>query len=155
MLLVREVEFQRAGIKTSLVGVAEIADSLCLVDSSSLRFVLDNLVDNAVRSMADAPRKVLQVAVDRTQTELTLRISDTGKGIDETMQTNIFNGRTSDRPDGGAGLFRTREILQKWRGEIQLLDSAPGQGTTFIVKLRAAARIVAPVAGNKQLRGHG
>ncbi len=152
MLLVREVEFQRSAIETRLMS-ADVPEPLCLIDSSSLRFVLDNLVDNAIRAMVNSPDKVLRVEVERRTTEMLLRISDTGKGIETEMQENIFNGRTSDRQGGGAGLFRSREILQKWRGEIVLAKSVSGQGTTFIVKLRAAAEIEADDESVKTLYG--
>ncbi len=155
MLLVREVEFQRADVETQLVITDEAADTLCLIDSSSLRFILDNLVDNAVRAMATTPHKVLRVEVARGPKELTLRVSDTGKGIEMGVQENIFNGRTSDRHGGGAGLFRTREILQKWRGEILLVASETGQGTTFVVKLRAAAEIKPTDDSPRKLYGQG
>ncbi len=141
MLLVREVEFQRAGVETRLLGADQVADPVCLIDSSSLRFILDNLVDNALRAMGDSSVRILTVTVQRSKAELTLEFSDTGFGIAPERQDRIFNGRTSDRVGGGAGLFRTREILQKWRGEILLSESAPGQGTTFVVKLRAATKI--------------
>ncbi len=152
MLLVREVEFQRAGIETRIVG-ADVTEPLCLIDSSSLRFILDNLVDNGFRAMADSSTKVLRVDVERRQAELVLQITDTGKGIETEEQEDIFNGRTSDRPGGGAGLFRSQELLQKWRGELILAKSAPGQGTTFIVKLRAANEIDATDETVKTLYG--
>lgn len=153
MLLVREVEFERAGVDTRLTGIDAVADRVCLIDSSSLRFILDNLIENALRAMSDSPRKLLEIAVDRTPTELTLRVSDTGRGIPAERQDTIFNGRTSDRSGGGAGLFRTREILQRWRGEILLDRSVSGQGTTFIVKLRAANKNEANANGGQALRG--
>ncbi len=155
MLLVREVEFQRAGIGTELVGAAAVTEPLCLIDGSSLRFLLENLVDNAFRAMAEAPDKNLRVEVKRSETEVILKVIDTGKGIASDLQDEIFNGRTSDRAGGGAGLFRTREILQKWRGEIKISESAPGQGTTFVVKLRAAHTIDAAAKADKKLRGAG
>ncbi len=152
MLLVREVEFQRAGIKTVVLG-ADITDPNCLIDSSSLRFILDNLVDNGFRAMADASEKVLRVEIERRSVELVIRISDTGKGIAAEAQSDIFNGRTSDRAGGGAGLYRSQEILQKWRGEIILAQSAPGQGTSFIVKLRAASEAADDEQSVKTLYG--
>lgn len=153
MLLVREVEFERAGVETRLVGQEKVSDPVCLIDSSSLRFMLDNLVENALRAMSDAERKVLEVRFERTAKELVLWISDTGRGIPVDRQESIFNGRTSDRPGGGAGLYRTREILQRWRGEIQIDRSLSGQGTTFVVKLRAANELDDTVPEPRALQG--
>jgi len=153
MLLVREVELECAGVETRLDGVATVGDSVCLIDSSCVRFILDNLIDNAVRAMSDSARRLLVITVERTDTELVLRVSDTGRGIDPDRRDAVFNGRTSDQAGGGAGLFRTREILQRWRGEIQLDDSSTGQGTTFIVKLRAATKMTADTEDVRALRG--
>ncbi len=155
MLLVREVEFQRADVRTELVVADEDADPICLIDSSSLRFILENLVDNALRAMAESPLKVLRMEAVRSRKELILRISDTGKGVAPEVQKDIFNGRTSDRHGGGAGLFRTREILQKWRGEVLLDESRPGKGTTFVVKLRAATELESAAEDAPTLRGRG
>ncbi|MCB1183539.1 sensor histidine kinase [bacterium] len=138
MLLLREVEFQRAGVGARFLGAASGDDLVCLIDSGSLRYVLDNLVNNALRAMAESDRRELIVEASRADREVTLRLTDTGKGIEPEARERIFNGRTSDRLGGGTGLFRSRQILQKWGGEISLAGSAPGQGTTFVVQLRAA-----------------
>jgi two-component system CitB family sensor kinase/CitB family two-component system sensor histidine kinase MalK len=138
LMLVREGEFGRAGIVAEIVGAENIQDSQCLIDNSDLRYVLDNLVDNAVRAMDECENCRLLVQVERTNSEISLHVSDTGGGIPPEIQDKIFSGRFSSRHGGGSGLFRSREILHRWGGEIILADSASGKGTTFIVRLRAA-----------------
>ena len=138
LMLVREGEFGRAGIEAEIVGAENIEDARCLIDNSDLRYVLDNLVDNAVRAMEDCEPCRLLVQVERTNSEISLHVSDTGGGIPPEIQDKIFSGRFSSRHGGGSGLFRSREILHRWGGEIILADSVSGKGTTFIVRLRAA-----------------
>ena len=140
LMLVREGEFGRAGIEAEIVGAENIQDALCLIDSGDLRYVLDNLVDNAVRAMEECDPCRLLVQVERTNSEISLHVSDTGGGIPSEIQDKIFSGRFSSRHGGGSGLFRSREILHRWGGEIILADSASGKGTTFIVRLRAARK---------------
>jgi len=140
MMLVREGEFSRAGIEADIVGAENIQDARCLIDSGDLMYVLDNLVENAVRAMDENEHRRLLVQVERTNTEISLHVSDTGGGIPPEIQEKIFSGRFSTRHGGGSGLFRSREILHRWGGEIILADSVSGQGTTFIVRLRAARK---------------
>ena len=140
MLLVREGEFSRARITANIVGDEDISDALCLVDNGDLRYVLNNLVDNAVRAMEENGNRRLLFQVERNNSEISLHVSDTGRGITPDIQDRIFTGRFSTRTGGGSGLFRSREMLERWGGEIILADATPGQGTTFIVRLRAARK---------------
>ena len=145
MILVREVEFERAGIAVNFSGTDDDLDPVCLIDSGGLRFVLDNLVNNAIHAMADSPRKQLDLAVSREGREVTVRVSDTGCGVPDPLLEKVFNGRTANPAGGGTGLFRSRDILHKWGGEISLAETSFGEGTTFIVRLRAARSSEAPV----------
>ena len=113
----------------------------CIIDSGDIRYVLDNLVDNAVRAMNECPDRLLRINVMRNNGELALQVSDTGCGIESQVQGRIFKGRFSSRAGGGMGLARSVDILEKWLGEIALTDSTVGKGTTFVVKLRAAQKL--------------
>ena len=140
MVLVREGEFSRSQIEADIVGAEIIPDAGCLIDSSDLRYVLGNLIDNAARAMEESENRRLLLQVERSNSEISLHVSDTGGGIPPEIRERIFSGRFSTRHGGGNGLFRSREILRRWGGEISLADSAPGEGTTFIVRLRAARK---------------
>lgn len=150
MVLVREGEFGRAGIRTDFSGADTIGDALCLIDGGDLRYVLGNLVDNAVRAMEESSPRLLRVKFQRLNSEISLHFSDTGGGIPPEIQDKIFSGRFSTRHGGGSGLFRSREILHRWGGEITLSESTPDKGTTFILRLRAARK---PEAGSAMEAG--
>lgn len=139
MLLVREGDFQREKIKTTMLGDSGQPGVMsCRIDNGDLRFVMDNLLDNALRSMKESSSRQLTVEVSRIGKEVGLRITDTGNGIAKVEQEAIFSSRFSSRRGGGRGLHRSREILARWGSEILLTDSEPGKGTTFVVKLLAA-----------------
>lgn len=139
MLLVREGDFQREKIQTSMLdGGAEPGVMSCRIDNGDLRFVMDNLLDNALRSMKESSHRRLTVEVSRIGKEVGLRVSDTGQGIAKDQQEAIFSSRFSSRSGGGRGLYRSREILARWGSEILLTHSQAGKGTTFVVKLLAA-----------------
>ncbi|MCP4290622.1 MAG: ATP-binding protein [bacterium] len=139
MLLVRDGDFQRAGIEAKLLGGDSTTGIMnCRIDNGDLRFVLDNLLDNAVRAMKESSHKYLTVQLVRAGTEVSLRVTDSGQGMESDQFEAIFSNRVTSRAGGGRGLYRSREILGRWGSEIQLLESAPGKGCTFIVKLLAA-----------------
>jgi signal transduction histidine kinase len=96
--------------------------------------------------MGEAPERRLDLEVGRRGETVRVRIRDTGRGIPASARETIANGRTSARTDGGRGLHRSLEILRRWRGDLILVQSAPGRGTTFAVDLPAAAG-AAPEAG--------
>ncbi len=139
LLLAREIEFQRAGIIVKAPEVVDGQPFLCRVDTPALRYVLDNLLDNAMRAVRNSKRKELTISLERQDLEVVLAVHDTGKGIDEEDQERIFSGRFSSR-GGGQGLFRSREILRRWRGEIELATSSSDEGSTFILRLPVAVK---------------
>jgi two-component system phosphate regulon sensor histidine kinase PhoR len=73
-----------------------------------------------------------------------LSIHDTGAGIPQEEQALVFNrfyrgqaGRASGAPGTGLGLAIAAEIIALHQGEIELISSGEGQGTTFIIWLPA------------------
>jgi len=141
MMLIREGDLVRAGIEAHIAGAESIRDSLCLIDSGDLRYVLDNLVDNAVRAMEITDDRRLILKIERKNSEISLHVTDSGPGVPPEIRDRIFTGRFSTRHGGGSGLFRSRDILHRWGGDIILVETPPGQGATFSVRLRAARKI--------------
>ncbi len=73
-----------------------------------------------------------------------VRVSDSGVGISEAMQRRIFDPFfTTKGPQRGTGLGLAVSygIVQEHSGTIAV-DSAPGQGTTFMIELPAAKQPV-------------
>ena len=145
LLLMREMEFRRAGIAVTEPKAASGPRFLCRIDSSALRYVLGNLVDNAMRAVADSERREISLHLERRDLEILITVRDSGRGIPEEDRERIFSGRFSSR-GGGQGLFRSREILHRWRGEIELTESSPESGTTFTVVLPVAVKNPASAA---------
>jgi signal transduction histidine kinase len=100
-----------------------------------LSFVLDNLLGNAIRAMANEAERRLRISVEMGPRWVVLKIEDTGKGIPETQHEQIFSHGVSDRTGGGHGLPVSREILGRRGGKIELVRSSPGEGATFEIKL--------------------
>lgn len=106
-----------------------------LVDPKDLRFVLDNLVGNAITAMQDAPRRNLTIALRREPGSVVCMVSDTGLGITEEVRQRLFHTRFSTHAGGGLGLFRSRQLLGHWGGQVELEKTVPGKGSTFVVQL--------------------
>lgn len=106
-------------------------------DQKRLRQVLINLLSNAIK-FTEAGTVTLRVAWSG-QTAV-FEVIDTGPGIAEADRERIFTryervGDTGRPQDGaGLGLAITRAILQILGGTLEL-DSTPGQGSCFRVRL--------------------
>jgi len=130
----REFELERDGISVQMPDLGHENWSV-LIDPKDLRFVLDNLVGNAIVAMADSPRRQLTVGLTREAGSIACRVSDTGQGISEEVRPRLFHTRYSTRDGGGLGLYRSRQLLSHWGGQIEIEHTEPGRGTIFLVRM--------------------
>ncbi len=112
-------------------------------DETRLRQILVNLIGNAVKFTSDGR---IDVDVDASNIkigsfELIIKIKDTGVGIPKDKQELIFepflqqDEKTSTKYGGtGLGLSISKKLVQTFNGKIRV-ESEPGQGTTFIVRV--------------------
>ncbi|MEO0540775.1 MAG: histidine kinase [Cyanobacteria bacterium P01_A01_bin.105] len=107
-------------------------------DAEQIRRLVTNLLENAVKYTPD--HGVIRLtALHRTTQKIQISLQDTGPGIPESQQGQIFEERfrlKRDRQqDGyGIGLALCRRIVQAHFGKIWV-DSLPGEGSTFHVIL--------------------
>jgi signal transduction histidine kinase/DNA-binding response OmpR family regulator len=99
-----------------------------------LREVLTNLITNAVDAMPAGG--VCRVRLEGAGDAAVMAVSDTGIGMAEEMRRRVFEPFfTSKGPRGtGLGLAVSWGIVTRHGGTIDV-ESAPGQGTTFRVRL--------------------
>jgi signal transduction histidine kinase len=115
-------------------------------DEHQLRQALLNLLRNAVEAMRAGGRLTLtagRVAPSSNDGDdgryVELTIADTGEGIAPDHLPKIFDPFFSTKEGGtGLGLALTQQIIVEHGGKIEV-RSAPGQGTTFVIRLVAAA----------------
>jgi PAS domain S-box-containing protein len=112
-------------------------------DPEHLRQILVNLVDNAVKYSPDGGLVTLSIQ-DHSAT-VRFAVTDQGIGIPPNEQSRVFDkfyrldpNLTRGVGGTGLGLYICRELVRRMAGRIGLVSS-PGQGSTFLVDLPAAA----------------
>jgi len=112
-------------------------------DALRLRQILFNLVGNAVKFTRQGEIRVSVIgeAAESKQVAVTLTVSDTGVGIPAERHAHVlqpFNhgAGAPPRANGGSGLGLSIvvRLVEEMNGTLHL-DSAPGRGTTFTVRL--------------------
>ena len=98
-------------------------------------------MSNAIKFRSDKP-PVINLKGQIDQEYITVSIEDNGIGIAEDRFNQIFlpfkRLHSSEEIEGsGIGLALVKKILESVNGEVWL-ESTPGAGSTFYVKLRLA-----------------
>lgn len=104
--------------------------------STRLQQMFINLLINAADAVADDGGSISIIGTE-TDTDLTIRIKDNGKGIDPKHIKRIFDPffTTKDMGEGtGLGLSITYAIVQEHYGDI-IVNSKLNKGTTFMITL--------------------
>jgi signal transduction histidine kinase len=103
-----------------------------------LIWALENVVKNALDALAGRGGKITIYAREVGGKWVSLRIRDTGPGVDPEVRDKIFEpGVTSKSGGWGVGLSLSRRIVEGvHRGRIELLEGF--EGTTFQIRLPAA-----------------
>lgn len=105
-------------------------------DRQQLRQVLLNLLTNAYAAIDGEGVIMVDAVADGARVEI--RVSDTGVGMDEDTVNHIFDPFYTRKAKGiGLGLAVSRRIVEAHGGTIAV-RSAPGEGTTFAVRLPGA-----------------
>ncbi len=113
-------------------------------DEQKIRQLILILVDNAVKYTPEHGR--ISVCVQEDRGSVKLSVSDTGIGIAPEHQERIFErfyrvdkARSRRMGGNGLGLAIAREIVEAHGGSIAV-ESEPGKGTTFHIRLKARAK---------------
>lgn len=132
---------QGRNLRASVFSTREAPESVQL-DSLLFDRVVDNLFTNAVKY---TDRGSILVEVTGTPGFLTLKISDSGRGITEDQIDSIFLPSGSDpaarvADSYGVGLSVVVQLMDQIGGRIEVM-SKPGVGTTFWVHFPVEARL--------------
>jgi signal transduction histidine kinase len=111
-----------------------------------VRHVVENLVANAVKHSPPAAAIRIEVTRERAQDGAcaVVRVWNSGEGIAPALLPRLFDrfARGSASTGLGLGLYLARGIARAHGGDVTA-ESAPGEGTSFRVRLPLAPRITA------------
>ncbi len=106
-------------------------------DEQKLQQVLLNLLVNAESAMQSATVRHLSVLTQQREGVVSIIISDTGRGMPDSVRQRVFEPFFTTKPPGegtGLGLSVSYGIIQAHQGSITV-DSIPDIGTTFTIAL--------------------
>ncbi|MDD4597343.1 MAG: hybrid sensor histidine kinase/response regulator [Lentimicrobiaceae bacterium] len=113
--------------------------ALMSADSKELEIIFNNLISNAVKYNKQGGR--VDVFIKKEADFLTIKVSDSGIGLTEEDQENLFqdffrvkNSKTRNITGSGLGLSIIKKIVEMYHGDITV-ESIPDQGSTFTVQL--------------------
>jgi len=113
-----------------------------LLDEKKIKQALMNLIMNAKHAVGKSGTIRLSTAYNRSTMQVTIKIADTGYGIEKKNISRIFDPFFTTKPTGegtGLGLSVSYGIIKNHGGNISV-ESELGKGTTFTVVLTAASR---------------
>jgi two-component system, OmpR family, sensor kinase len=112
------------------------ANPVISTDGDRVLQIVSNLLDNAFAWTPDGGRIALELA--SSNGSIAVSVSDSGPGIGREERERIFRPFWSRAGDGtGLGLPIARQLAQALGGELAL-ESEPGQGSRFELRLPAA-----------------
>ena len=142
VLLERELNKYRIKVEKYFQPIPE-----AFINGNQIQQVLLNLVINARQAMSGGGRLIVRLSHDTEANMIDLVVRDYGSGIPADKLRHIFDSffTTKSGPDAsgkggtGLGLSMCRDIIESHQGRIRV-ESTPGKGTAFTLKLPVVAR---------------
>ncbi|MEV1084846.1 sensor histidine kinase [Streptomyces sp. NPDC050211] len=141
LLLGKTAQANERGVELVVSEDSRMDDGLLpeSLPARDLVTILGNLIDNAVDAAQGSVRaRVTVTAYTEGGSELVLRVSDTGAGVDPAHAEEVFQRGFSTKPAGpggrGLGLALVRQAVTRHEGELTVTEAAGG-GAEFQVRL--------------------
>jgi len=135
---------------SAVLRVAPSSPVLVRGDREQIGWVLLNLIRNAIHYSEGRPEVCISIS---EEDPVEVAVKDCGIGIAPEFQDEVFlpfrRGPDSHEAGLGLGLALGREVATLNGGELLLAESAPGRGSTFVLRLPAAPRGVRAVVGSR------
>ena len=104
-------------------------------DKTQVNRLFTNLLQNAVQSVPDYRKPVIEIESRMQKDSIIISIKDNGSGINEAMKSKIFTPNFTTKSSGtGLGLAMCKGIIEKINGNIWF-ETKEGEWTIFYVEL--------------------
>jgi signal transduction histidine kinase len=139
------IEEMRPIAEARSIGVAatfEELESIVSGDADRVHDCIANVLANAIKFTPQGGK--IEVALERREDKVELRISDTGDGIDPSFMPRLFerfaqDGTASNGKRGlGLGLFIVKNVVEQHGGTVAAASDGKGMGATFTLRLPPA-----------------
>lgn len=122
------------------LSIAKGAESIRMrLDAPKITEVLINLIDNSIKY---TPQGSVRLTLERVGQRARFTISDTGVGMTEKTQANLFKlfspGEDSKKinpASTGVGLYVSKAHIEAHKGTLIATSAGPGKGSQFVVEL--------------------
>lgn len=119
-------------------------------DSTMLRQVLHNLLQNAQDALAGKKSAVISVVTENINGMLVLTVQDNGGGFAADMMPHIFEPYMTSKPHGtGLGLAIVKKIIEEHKGNIKIENATDSSGEATGAVVTISMPLLAEVAENK------
>jgi nitrogen fixation/metabolism regulation signal transduction histidine kinase len=147
--LIREVmslyDLPKIRIEKNLTTEASIIKG----DSTMLRQVLHNLLQNAQDALATRKSPVISVRTENVHDMLVLSVQDNGGGFAAEMMPHIFEPYMTSKPHGtGLGLAIVKKIVEEHKGSIKIENVTDSNGEALGAVVTISMPLFTGVAEN-------
>jgi signal transduction histidine kinase/CheY-like chemotaxis protein len=128
--------------RIELISVVE-SDLVARVSETDLRRLVFNLVSNARDAIEDTG--TINISLGAHDDRITLRVSDTGCGMDDATKARIFDPFFTSKAPGrgtGLGLHSVDDVVRRTHGSIEV-ESRIGHGSSLSITWPAESRRIA------------
>jgi len=131
-------QFESVGVrqKFKFINHVEPEDDHLIADADKLFKALTSILDNSIKFSSAGSE--INVKFKSTKSDLVLRITDQGTGINKKDLSKIFEsfykGEVDEQKGLGLGLFLAKSIIEKHKGDI-VVRSKEKKGTVVEIRL--------------------
>lgn len=138
-----------AHIKRAEATLVRVGDADIRVDATILHHAILNIVDNAIKYRHPERQPRVHIEVRDDADEVSIEISDNGRGMDESALAHAFSMFWQKDPAEGTGmgLAIARRMVERVSGTITA-ESDAGEGSRFTIRLPKAPEQAS--SGHKQ-----
>ncbi len=118
------------------VHINSTGDVNASINKDLFEWVIENLLKNSLDAMEKRDGKIT-FNISGTDSEVLVDVADNGKGIDPKFKKDVFRPGYSTKTRGwGLGLSLSKRIIEDYHGgKLVLVETIPGKGTKFRIKL--------------------